>query len=102
MNELNNKKRICLDNIIRVYGILFLSFGCLNAIFWGLLIYEPNLVLAFLTGITLSLSFNFFKLYKKKSRVLQEIMSYIKKTIDYIDYLNGDSIDLNYNNERSE
>ena len=94
-------KRICLRNIIRVYGILFLSFGFLHAIFLGFLIYEPNLFLGFLSGIILSLSFNFFRLYKKKHRELQEIMINMKKTIDYLDAV-GYSFDSNYNNKGSE
>lgn len=82
MSEL--RKKICLRNIIRIYGILWLSFGYLCVMFLGFLIYEPNLVLAFFSGITLSLSFNFFKLYRKKHRELQEIMINIKKAIDLL------------------
>lgn len=104
MNEVEKirvdiKKRICLRNIIRIYGVLFLSFGYISAISLGYLIYEPNLVLAFLLGITLSLSFNFFRLYKKKSREFQEIMINMKKAIDNI---NAVGFSFDSNNEGSE
>ena len=97
---MKNEKKISLRNSVRVYGILFLSFGFLNAIFLGFLIRKPNLILAFLSGITLFLSLHFNKLYKKKDRELQEIMRNIRETIDYIDGVVY--FDSNYNNEGCE